>query len=68
MNFSDIGTALKQQREAKGWSKVEAAKQTGYSVSSIRNMENNNMRVLWRRYAVYMNLLGITWKIVPKDK
>jgi len=65
---SSLGAALKQQREAKDWSKAEAARQTGYSVSSITNMENSNMGVLWSRYTMYMHYLDITWKLVPKDK
>jgi len=69
MGFANnIGAVLTTQRMAKGWSKAEAARQTGYHVSSIRNMEKNNGGVLWSRYALYMHMLGITWKLVPKDK
>ena len=62
---SSIGSVLKQQREAKGLTKVDVAKQTGYSTSSILNMERGNQYVLWSRYTRYMAELGITWKFVP---
>jgi len=63
-----IGSVLKQQREAAGMTKVDVAKLTGYSTSSILNMERGSKHVLWSRYALYMHILGLTWKFVPKEQ
>ena len=63
-----IGSVLKQQREAMGLTKVDVAKQTGYSTSSILNMERGSQHVLWSRYTAYMGVLGITWRFVPIEK
>ena len=69
MSFSDrIGSALKQQREAQGLTKVDVAKETGFSTSSILNMERGSQHVLWSRYTSYMHVLGMTWKFVPIEK
>lgn len=39
MNMAEAGLALKELREAKGWSQVRLAKEAGMSDSAIRNYE-----------------------------
>ena len=66
--FADtIGKVLKEQRIAKGLTKVDVANELGYSTSSILNMERGNECVLWMRYASYMHMLGLTWSLESKE-
>lgn len=63
-----IGKSLKKRRLELNLSQAQVAEMTGYSTSSIRNMERGNVHVLVNRYARYAHELGFTLQFSPVEK
>lgn len=57
--MTNIGAALKAERLSQGLSLSAVSKLTGFSTSSIKNMEANNGKILWSRYYEYGAVLGL---------
>lgn len=65
--FPKIGDALKQKRLELGLTQADVAAKTGYSCSSIRNMERGAGGVLINRYGRYAAAVNCILNMEFKD-